>query len=148
MGQALSSLNLEHAILILDAILRVPLDYSKMETITQNLVDALLETLDMKILGKLEIYPATDQDYPGWSFIQPITTSHISGHYFIDGDGKNPNIHMDIYSCKHFSWKDSIITIDKVISLEKWSADFIGRNISADKRSALAIQGEGAMFKV
>src|SRR3989339_521931 len=107
----------------------------------------LLSTLKMKKLGPLEIYPATDLLAPGWSFLQPITTSHISGHYFDEPNGQ-PHIHMDIYSCQGFDWKVALITLTKHLPLGLWQATFINRainshNSSGDKRSVLDIRGSG-----
>lgn len=134
---------LSHEMLILDTYLKHALDQSRMDEITNNLIDELISELGMEKLGPLEIYPATDPRAPGWSFIQPITTSHISGHYFIETDGKNPNIHMDFYSCKHFSWKQIIPIVDKHLALAKWHADFLFRKDVKAERSIWEISGEG-----
>ncbi|UPA22838.1 hypothetical protein K8942_01335 [Candidatus Peribacteria bacterium] len=136
---------LSHEMMILDAFLKEGLDQSRMDEITNNLINDLLAELGMEKLGRLEIYPAADLRAPGWSFIQPITTSHISGHYFIEPDGNNPNIHMDFYSCKHFSWKQIIPIIDKHLALAKWHADFLYRKDVRAERSIWEISGEGAM---
>jgi hypothetical protein len=145
MPPAKSSLNLNHEILILDALLEKELDESKMNEITRTLVEDLIQALGMKPLGPLEIYPAADLDYPGWSFIQPITTSHISGHYFIDTDGKNPNIHIDIYSCKKFKWQKVVETAHQHLIFGKWYLTFIERKFSQD-RKMLDHSGTGSNF--
>lgn len=46
----------------------------------RRFIDEVLSALGMTPLGELGIYPAVDQSAPGWSFIQPITTSHVSAH--------------------------------------------------------------------
>lgn len=48
--------------------------------IMRRFIDEVLSALGMTPLGELGIYPAVDQSAPGWSFIQPITTSHVSAH--------------------------------------------------------------------
>jgi hypothetical protein len=136
-----SSLDLQHEILILDAILEAPLDESKMKEITERLIKDLLITLKMEPLGRLELYSAVDLDYPGWSFVQPITTSHISGHYFIDTDSTNPNIHIDIYSCKTFNYKKAIKVIKDRLKCQYWVGNIIYRSLSANKRRNLMILG-------
>jgi hypothetical protein len=76
----------------------------------------------------------------------PITTSHISGHYFIEPAGTNPNIHMDFYSCKHFSWKQIIPIIDKHLALAKWHANFLYRKDVAADRTVWEIVGDGMLI--
>ena len=103
-----SSHALAHKIFILDAELQKPLASENRRKIVENLVKDLLSTLDMKELGPLSFYDATDLDFPGWSFVQPITTSHITGHYFFEEKTGKADIHIDIYSCKEFEWEDVV----------------------------------------
>jgi hypothetical protein len=135
--------SLEHEIFILDAYLEKPLDPSKMESWTRGLIDALLATLRMEELGPLQIFPATDLRAPGWSFIQPITTSHIAGHYF-EKPGKHPHIRLDMYSCESVNWKKLIDVLDEHLSMGLWRATFIDRQIDEKKRAAMHISGEGS----
>lgn len=134
---------LQHEMFILDANLIGALDQSQMHTITNDLIDNLLVAMKMKKLGHLEIYDATDPRAPGWSFIQPITTSHISGHYFVEPDGTNPNIHMDFYSCRSFQWGAIIPIVHRHLRLGKWHADFLYRKDVKADRTILAISGDG-----
>lgn len=138
-----TKLILEHEMFILDANLQKKLDQITMNQITNALIADILAELKMEKLGPLAIYNATDPRAPGWSFIQPITTSHISGHYFVEPDGSNPNIHMDFYSCSSFTWQSIIPIIDKHLSLGLWHGDFLYRkDISAD-RKIWEISGKG-----
>lgn len=137
---------LNHEMFILDANLKGLLDQTHMNEITNNLIDDLLKALGMAKLGKLEIYPAFDLRAPGWSFIQPITTSHISGHYFYEPDGTNPNIHMDFYSCSSFDWKDIIPVIDKHLALAKWHGNFLYRKDVSTDRAVWEIGGDGQII--
>jgi len=73
---------LEHQIFVLDAYLEHPLDCDLQEPITRDFIAEFLQVLGLEHLGPFGIYPAVDDRAPGWSFIQPITTSHISAHYF------------------------------------------------------------------
>lgn len=143
----MSDVVLLHHHFILDAHLRKPFDNSKKEDIVRELIGDLLKTLKMKKLGSLEIYPATDLRAPGWSFLQPITTSHISGHYF-GGPGRHSHIHMDIYSCRGFDWKMALRTLIRHLPLGSWQITFVNRTINSnefpnDKREILDIHGSG-----
>lgn len=133
---------LEHEIFILDAYLNQPLDQSKMDSWTRHFVDALLSTLRMEELGPLQIFPATDLRAPGWSFLQPITTSHIAGHYF-EKPGKHPQIRMDMYSCESLNWKNLVGILHDHLNMGVWRATFIDRQIDEEQRTAIDISGEG-----
>jgi hypothetical protein len=131
---------LNHQILIIDAKLIDFLNEEQMNKITENLMTDLLSTLEMKPLGPLGIYPALDLNYPGWSFLQPITTSHISGHYFSKSE---PDIHIDIYSCKDFSFKKAIEVINDNLKLSNWLGTYIRREID-QKRKIIELTGIGS----
>ena len=141
--QSLQPILLQHEMFIVDANLKSVLDQSRMNEITNALIDDLLKELGMAKLGKLEIYDATDPRAPGWSFLQPITTSHISGHYFFEPDGSNPNIHMDFYSCCSFDWKMIIPILDRHLGLAKWHGDFLYRRDVLMERTYWEISGDG-----
>ena len=134
---------LQHEILTLDAYLKGILEDRDRETLMKDFLDKLLTTLRMEALGPLQIFDATDMRAPGWSFILPITTSHITGHYFIK-PGKKPHIHMDIYSCASVNWRKAIEVIDEFFRLDAGKASFIFRYIDEAKREIWALQGEGA----
>lgn len=133
---------LTHQHFILDAELKTPLDFSKRHEITNALIDDLLKALSMEKLGPLEIYDAVDPMYPGWSFIQPITTSHISGHYFEEKDQPS-HIRMDIYSCKEFEYSSALKLISNHLKLSKWAATLVCREINMDKRKVVNFEGYG-----
>lgn len=138
-----SSFRLLHEIFVLDAHLREPLDESRAAEITRKLVDALLAALHMEELGALQVYPAVDLRAPGWSFIQPITTSHISGHYFREPN-RQPHIRMDFYSCSCINWMDIIRIVHKNLDLADWRGTFIDRQIKPHTlRRMLEVAGEG-----
>lgn len=134
--------NLRHEIFVLDSHLEAPLDESNKDSITNNLINCLLEKLGMDPLAPLAIYPATDLRAPGWSFIQPITTSHISGHYF-EKPGRAPNIRIDIYSCEAVDWQLVVSACHEHLSLSDWRATFLEREIEQGKmRRIVDICGE------
>jgi S-adenosylmethionine/arginine decarboxylase-like enzyme len=67
----------------------------------RNFVKALVEEIDMKAYGEpaLEHFATHDADKAGYSLVQLIETSSITGH-FVD---KNGDAYLDIFSCKPFS---------------------------------------------
>lgn len=138
-----SHFHLDHEIFILDAYLNNSLDPSQMDTWTRTFVDALLSTLRMEELGPLQIFPALDLRAPGWSFLQPITTSHIAGHYF-EKPGKHPHIRLDLYSCASINYKKVIKVCHEHLDMHLWRATFIDRQIDEAPRCASHISGEGA----
>jgi len=82
----------------------------------QRFVDRLLKAIDMKPLGPLNWADAEDLDFPGQSYVQMITTSHCSLHFFSDTN----EIYFDLYSCKPFD-KDKVVSmLDEKFGLEEW----------------------------
>lgn len=137
------SFQLEHQILVLDAGLREPLDCGRYAAITRCFVDDLLNVLGMDPLGELGIYLAVDQRAPGWSFIQPITTSHVSAHYF-EKPGRTPHIRLDAYSCESVDWQSLIRVCHGHFTLGAWRATFIDRQIEPQhERTVVDLAGTG-----
>ena len=85
----------------------------------QRFVDKLMKTVNMKPLGPLNWSDAEDLDFPGQSYVQMITTSHTSLHFFAHKDGSN-EIYFDLYSCKEFDPKKVIKLLDETFGLEEW----------------------------
>lgn len=139
---AQKSLVLRHEIFVLDADLETELNPKNYKQDTKSLVKDLLKMLKMVELGPLQIYWAADERAPGWSFIQPITTSHISGHYF-EKPGKSPHIHIDIYSCDRVSYRKVLAVLHKHFAFSRWSANFITRDSNHTKRRVEHIAGNG-----
>jgi hypothetical protein len=136
---------LEHHVLVLDATMVRPFEPDKGPGIAMMFLKSLLARLGMEELGPLGMYPATDLRFPGFSFVQPITTSHIAGHYFEEDSGA-PHIHMDIYSCKKFDWQDAIGVIHQFIGLADWDATYIIRH-RGQERYTYQIMGNGKQIK-
>lgn len=82
----------------------------------REFVDELMRITDMKPLGPLNWSDAVDLDFPGQSFVQMITTSHCSLHYFSD----TREIYFDLYSCKKFEPERVISLLDKYFDLKEW----------------------------
>ncbi|MBI5224187.1 S-adenosylmethionine decarboxylase [Candidatus Micrarchaeota archaeon] len=85
----------------------------------QRFVNELMKTIHMKPLGPLNWSDAEDLDFPGQSFVQMITTSHCSVHYFTGNDGTN-EIHFDLYSCTCFDVNKVIALLDRTFGLISW----------------------------
>lgn len=83
---------------------------------TQEFVNELMRITDMKPLGPLNWSDAVDLDFPGQSFVQMITTSHCSLHYFSD----TREIYFDLYSCKKFEPERVIGLLDRYFDLKDW----------------------------
>lgn len=130
-----------HEIFVLDACLKQALDPKRMKKITHDLVEDLLVALRMEKLGPVGIYPAKDLRAPGWSFIQPITTSHISGHYFEQPD--YPHIRIDVYSCASVNWRKVISVVHQHLDLTQWRGTFIDRQIGVDGADRLVLDVHG-----
>lgn len=138
-----SGFSLCHRIFVLDAFLCAPLDCDDRERITRMFLRDTLATLDMQPLAPAGIYPAADERAPGWSFIQPITTSHVSAHYFAR-PGRLPNLRLDAYSCEQFDWQALLRLCHRHFSLERWRANLVRRRIDEDgERTVHSMEGHG-----
>ncbi|MGV8085927.1 MAG: S-adenosylmethionine decarboxylase [Candidatus Bilamarchaeum sp.] len=85
----------------------------------QRFVNELLRAIHMKPLGPINWSDAEDLDFPGQSFVQMITTSHCSLHYFDNGEG-NKEIYFDLYSCKCFDVNKVVSILDKKFGIKSW----------------------------
>lgn len=140
-----SDFSLLHEIFILDAHLASPLVTENRIETTNNFINEFLQALGLEPLGDLGVFDAMDERAPGWSFIQPITTSHISGHYF-EKPGRQAHIRIDAYSCDAINWMNLLTVCDRHFSLSDWRANFIEREIEpARNRRVLDLAGTGAI---
>lgn len=74
-------------------------------------VKELVERIDMKAFGEptIEHFAAHDPDAAGYSLVQLIETSSITGH-FVD---KNGDAYIDIFSCKSFEPDTALEVVDE-----------------------------------
>ena len=79
-------------------------------------MDEILRESGMKPLGAINWADAVDLDFPGQSFVQMITTSHCSLHYFSDRD----EIYFDLYSCKSFEPERVVAILRKKLGMTQW----------------------------
>ena len=89
-------------------------------------VKELIVAIDMKAYGEpiLKHFAEHDPDKSGYSLVQLIETSNISGH-FVDKDG---SVYLDVFSCKPFSNEDAINVVKKYFKPKKIKMHFITRN--------------------
>jgi S-adenosylmethionine/arginine decarboxylase-like enzyme len=85
----------------------------------KRFVDMLLKEINMKPLGDINWADAEDLDFPGQSFVQMITTSHCSLHFFDNGDNDN-EIYFDLYSCRSFDADKVVRLLDEKFGLRNW----------------------------
>ena len=77
----------------------------------------------MKPLGPMQWADAEDLEFPGQSFVQMITTSHCSLHFFSETN----EIYFDLYSCKTFDMDKVISHLEKTFKLREWHGMYYTR---------------------
>jgi hypothetical protein len=107
----------------------------------QRFVDGMLKEIGMKPLGPLNWADAEDLDFPGQSFVQMITTSHCSLHFFAHKDGSN-ELYFDLYSCKPFDDKKVVALLDQKFGLTEWHGVLYNR--ANDDRPRVRMIGTAA----
>ena len=120
-------MKLQHIHLTVNA--KVSPDFRELtRTEAQRFVDVLLRDINMKPLGQLKWATAEDLEFPGESFVQMITTSHCSLHFFSDAN----EIYFDLYSCKSFDEKKVIMHLDRLFGLEEWHGILYKRAVNEE----------------
>ena len=138
-----SPFRLRHEIFVLDAYLEQPLKRIERQSHAKQFVQEILRVLKMEPLGTFQFHDAVDDRAPGWSFIQAITTSHISCHYF-EKPGRKPHIRIDFYSCQSVDWRQVIAVSHRFLELEEWRGTFIDRYLDEEgDRKILSLRGRG-----
>lgn len=91
-----------------------------------NFITELVTNIDMVAFGQPVIghFATHDPDKAGYSFVQMIETSNITGH-FVDLTG---DAYIDVFSCKPFSTTIIEDTIDKYFGPEKTRLNFVTRS--------------------
>jgi S-adenosylmethionine/arginine decarboxylase-like enzyme len=82
----------------------------------ERFVQRLLAEIDMKPLGSMSWAEAADLDFPGQSFVQMISTSHVSLHFYSETN----EIYFDLYSCKPFDDKKVVSLLDEMFGITDW----------------------------
>lgn len=89
----------------------------------------LVKDIDMVAYGEplIEHFATHDPDKAGYSIVQLIETSNITGH-FVDKDG---SVYLDVFSCKPFDSYTVILCMIQHYEIKNWS--IINLRRSADK---------------
>mgnify|MGYP003333395775 CR=1 FL=1 len=105
----------------------------------------MMRATAMSPLAPMSVSPAADPAAPGFSGVQELTTSHTSFHYFWEPHHptKNPNVHIDLYSCASFSYEDVLRTAHEHFNLGEWTATFVDRSMDPGERLTLELRGKG-----
>lgn len=88
-------------------------------------IKSLVEEIDMKAFGEpvLEHFATHDADKAGFSLVQLIETSSITGH-FVDKSG---DAYLDIFSCKPFSMEIAKGVVTKFFHPQKIKVHYLTR---------------------
>lgn len=88
-------------------------------------LSALVKRIDMVAFGDpmIEHFATHDPEKAGYSIVQLIETSNITGH-FVD---KNGDAYIDIFSCRLFSVEDAIAVIREYFAPQNVSHKFVPR---------------------
>lgn len=88
-------------------------------------VKTLVKEIDMKAYGEpiLEHFAEHDPEAAGFSLMQLIETSSITGH-FVDING---DAYIDIFSCKVYDIEKAKAVVQKFLNPQKIRATFLSR---------------------
>ena len=88
-------------------------------------VEELVAEIDMVAYGEpvIEHFATHDPDKAGYSLVQLIETSSITGH-FIDQNG---DCYIDIFSCKQFDIETAQSVVDKYFSPSQTKVTYLTR---------------------
>jgi S-adenosylmethionine/arginine decarboxylase-like enzyme len=91
-----------------------------------NFIKELVPAIDMVAFGEpmIEHFATHAEDKAGWSFVQMIETSSITGH-LVDHNG---DAYIDIFSCKTVDVKIAESLIQKYFNPKKVRVNFITRS--------------------
>lgn len=94
------------------------------ETLTE-FVKTLVDEIDMKAYGEplLEHFATHEPEAAGYTLVQLIETSAITGH-FVD---KNGDAYIDIFSCKEFDPNLAMKIVERFLNPEKITPRFFKR---------------------
>lgn len=86
---------------------------------------ALVERIDMVAYGEpvIKHFATHDPEKAGYSIVQLIETSNITGH-FVD---KNGDAYIDIFSCKPFQPDDAVAVVQEYFNPKNVRVQFIYR---------------------
>ncbi len=90
-----------------------------------NFIKELVPAIGMKAFGEplIEHFATHAKDKAGFSLVQLIETSSITGH-FVDSSG---DFYLDIFSCKQIDVKIAIIIVEKYFNPSSIKRHFLSR---------------------
>ena len=86
--------------------------------------ETLVERIDMVAYGEPQIIHFGEDDKAGYTLVQLIETSNISGH-FCDDSG---NFYLDVFSCKPYSVEAVLETVNQFFAPKKIRERYIERD--------------------
>ena len=88
-------------------------------------IKQLVIAIDMKAYGEplIEKFALHDADKSGFSFVQLIETSNITGH-FVSANG---SAYIDVFSCKPYSYNTVVATVQEFFKPKKITQQIILR---------------------
>ena len=91
----------------------------------KKFVKELVEKINMVASGEPNIkhFATHNEDAAGYSLVQLIETSSITGH-FVD---KNGDFYIDIFSCKNFNIETAKTVVNKYFSPKKIKVTYLTR---------------------
>ncbi len=91
----------------------------------EKFVQELVKEIDMVAFGKPNIkhFATHNEDAAGYSLVQLIETSSITGH-FVD---KNGDCYIDIFSCKAFDIETAKTLVNKYFSPKQIKVTYLTR---------------------
>ena len=91
-------------------------------------VRELVDAIDMKAHGEPIIVHFAEHDYDavGYSLVQLIETSAITGHF----SDNNRDAYLDIFSCKSFNQDTVIQVVEKHFAPQRIRAAFLERGVN------------------
>ncbi len=90
----------------------------------------LVKLIDMKPYGKPHIHHFGYDNKKGWTLVQLIETSNITGHFCDD----TRNFYLDIFSCKDYDEKVVLNFVDEIFNPKKMSHQVLYRDADKELR--------------
>ena len=84
----------------------------------------LVSAIDMKPFGEPLVYHFGEDNKKGYTSVQLIETSNITGHYCDD----SRDFYLDVFSCKDYSEKIVIKLIEEIFQPEKINYSILMRD--------------------
>jgi len=100
----------------------------------ENFAKVLVQRIDMKAYGDPQIIHFGEDDKQGYTLIQLIETSNITGH-FCDDTG---DFYLDVFSCKDYDPLIVLETVREFFNTKYERARFLYRNVNYGEENVVA----------